>query len=91
MPGPHKCPKCSSWRTVTHYHHEAIPPPPTAIPSHDFEILNSQPPPPPPSPQSVAPVPQPCPINGCYAAAPPPSGSPAFTYCLDCGNVEIHH
>ena len=86
MPGPHQCPFCQKWRTVTHYHHDAIPP----IASHDFEVINPQPPPPPTNTKSGVPVPQPCPINGCYASNPPPNGGPAFTYCLDCGQVEIH-
>ena len=84
MPGPHQCPSCQKWKTVTHYHHDAIPP----LAAHDFEILNSQPPPPPPIPQSGIPVPQPCPIDGCYNTAN--KGKPVFTYCLDCGNTEIH-
>jgi hypothetical protein len=38
-----------------------------------------------------APIPQPCPINGCFAGIPTPPGTakynPVFTVCLDCGNV----
>ena len=80
MPGPHQCPSCQKWRTVTHYHHDAIPP----VTAHDFEILNPQPPP----NVSGTPVPQPCPIDGCYNSTN--KGNPAFTYCLDCGHTEIH-
>jgi len=86
MPGQVQCPNCQNWRTVTHYHHDPIPAPPTAIPSHDFEILNDQPPPPPAIPRNAVPQPQPCPINGCYADARNPTGSPAFSYCVDCGH-----
>jgi hypothetical protein len=84
MPAPHKCPNCPSWRTVTHYHHDAI----SNIGAHDFEIMNPPPPPPPPTPVSGIPIPQPCPIDGCYIISN--KGNPAFSYCLDCGHTEIH-
>ena len=32
-----------------------------------------------------APIPQPCPINGCFNNSRP--YNPVFSVCLDCGNI----